>query len=147
VHGHRDVLDAVVRAHAEMPVVTRAGAEELDLALLTPRLVAPDAMRVGVAYEVVHEVEARRAVDHHVRGVDAHDLCREGTGGGKPVRRTVVADGKSAIVKWGGGVDEVKHGARKRDLLGARLSASHVELEVKSPQALGLVLEGDDGGV
>jgi len=38
-------------------------------------------------------------------------------------------------------------GRESANLLGARLSASHGELEVKSPQALGLVLEGDDGGV
>ena len=146
-HGHRHVLEAVVRAHLEVPVVSGAGAEELDPPLLAPGLVAADAVRVGVAHEVVHEVEARGAVHDHVGGIDAHDLGGEGARGGQTVGHAVVVNGQAAVGERGRGVDEVEHGARERRLLGARLPAGHVELEAEGLQVLGVALDGGYGGI
>ena len=59
------------------------------------------AVREGVGYEVVHEVEARRPGDHDVGGVDAKDPCGKGTRGGQPLGGAVVVDDRIAVREVG----------------------------------------------
>ena len=128
----------------EVAVVAGGRAEELDLALLAPGLVAANAVGVGVADQVVHQVEARRAVHDHVLGVDAQDLRGKGARGGQAVGGTVVVNGHALVVHLGGRVEDVEHGVRERGLLGAGLAARHVELEAQRAKTLGLGLEARD---
>ena len=126
-HGHAHVRDAQVLRHPEVPVVTRGRTQPRDLALLPEGSPPRHAVGEGVCHEVMHEVEARRAGDHHVLGVHAQHLPRQGTSGGQPLRRAIVVHDGIAIVEWRGGAQDVEHGSGEGRLLGAGLAPRHVE--------------------
>ena len=61
--------------NTEMSVVAGAGAKELDLSLLYPRLVSAAAEHHTLCDIVVHKCKACNSADNDIFFVNIHDLC------------------------------------------------------------------------
>ena len=147
LQGNRHVLDSVVGRDLEVAVIPRRRAEELDLALLAPWLVPCDAVRIGVADDVVHEVQARRADNDDIGRIDTKIVSRKAACRRQAIRTSVVVHLERAIHQIGMGIHEVEHRTGEVSLLGRRLATRHIERKPLRLEIFNLLLELRDGAV
>ena len=139
VFGHRDgdELKAEALGHLEVAVIARRGAEPFDALFLAPRLFAvQQAVGVGLGDRVVHELEARIAAGEDLRGLAAEDIGEQLTRALKTLELAVVAGVHAAVHALLGAGQRGQDAADKVELLLARLTARHVELEALGLPAL-----------
>ncbi len=152
-HAHGNVLDAQILGDAEVAIVAGRGAEELDARAvvrggeLGPRGMAARALEPAHGHGIMldqqtgateHErlgrIDAQKLPGERAGGrlgrIDAQKLPGERAGGGDALEATVVAAVHAAVGKVGVSAEQVEHGARDGHLLGRRLAASHIELEL-----------------
>ena len=128
-HGNIYHLDTEKLGYREMSVVTGNGAEPLDLAAVFPRLrIFGSAEIIAARNGIVHYIKARVAENDNVFGVNAQHRRKKLLSLGNAVKSAVVeiiARKLRRVLRS----KTVEHGHRKRELLGARLTARHVEFK------------------
>ena len=130
-----------------MAIIAGRRAQELERAaggLNRMGLAAANAVDPAMDDDVVHDVQARRSSEDEIVCVDAKKIRHETASRGEAVRTTIVTGIYALIDEVGGRVEHIEHGARKVDLLRARLAAGHIELEAASAELFRLRLELGD---
>ena len=151
-HTHGNVLDAQILGDAEVAIVAGRGTEELDTRAvvrggeLGPRSMAARALEPAHGHGIMLDQQTGATEHERLGRIDAQKLPGERAGGGDALEATVVAAVHAAVGKVGVSAEQVEHGARDGHLLGRRLAASHIELELARLDLGDTRLEIVDGG-
>ena len=128
VHGNGDHLDAKGLGHAEVPIVTRTGAQPFHLVKLAPRRMAQRAEHPTTSHGVVHDVQAGVAEHHHMLGVIVEHGGHKALRLGNAVEHAVVSAVRAI---FGGAVVDIddtrEHGHAQVKLCAGGLAARHVQ--------------------
>ncbi len=151
-HGNGDVLDAEVVGDAEVAVIARSRAEELDRltrvrgGILRPRRVAAGAAAPEHAGDVVLDEQARRPEHERLVGRATEELARELARRGDALKATVVRAVHAAVEKIGVLTEDREQRARDIDLRGRGFAARHIERKALCADLGDFRLECLDGG-
>ena len=131
LHRHRDHLDSQVLADGKMPVVARAGAQELHVALAAPgRRSRGHSKENRPGHRVVHQGEAGVAADDQLLGRHLHVVGEKRLGLGDPVEPAVVAAVRAVLRPVEPAAGAVQHAQGQVELCRAGFAAGHVQGDV-----------------
>ena len=129
-HGNGDELKAEAFGDLEVAVISRGGAEPLDVLFFAPRLFAVQkAVGVGLGNGVVHELKACVTAHEDLRDLAAEKFGKQRACALQALELAVVARVHAANDAVGRIAQHRQQAVGELKLLFARLAARHIELE------------------